>query len=63
MSTVTEFNYGETCTATVRVPFQNGESYAGPLHIGYYTAGAEDADVEIWIEQDAKRIAQETQNV
>lgn len=47
----TEFVGGETCTATIHQQGDEGESYAAPLHIGFYAEGD-----EIWIDQDNARI-------
>lgn len=52
MSHVTEFAVNaEVCTATVYLALETGESYMGPLHIGYYP----NSD-EVWIEQEGQRV-------
>lgn len=59
MTTITQFTpISEACTATIHQQMETGESYTGPLHVGYYP----DKEVqdpqytELWIEQEGRRV-------
>ena len=58
---VTEFYPGcEVCIAIIGMTRVNtGESFVGPVHIGYcpQSQGADAGNLEIWIEQEGKRVA------
>lgn len=58
MNEVTEFTGGEKCTATVHQTCDDGMTYVGPLHIGFYSDST-----EVWIEQEGKRIGIEGENL
>lgn len=59
MITVTEFAPAqEVCTATLHQTMDTGESYIGPINIGYYTDSK-----EVWMEFEGSRIGIEAGNM
>lgn len=48
---ITEFTVGETCTASLHQTGEDGEAYAAPIAIGFYSESQ-----EMWMEQDGHRV-------
>ena len=59
MVEITEFaTTQEVCTALLWQALDTGESYTGPISIGYYTDSS-----EVWINCEGRRIGIETANL
>lgn len=58
MNEVTEFSRCEVCTATMHQTTDDGMTYVGPIHIGFYPESE-----EVWVEQEGRRIAIEGDNL
>lgn len=53
-STEIEFSVVEVVTAAIDTRLLTGESYTGPMHIGYYKEG--DDDPGLWIRLEDERV-------
>lgn len=58
MTTTTEFISDEVITAVIDLTVaETGDpSYAGPMIFGFYKSTAGDGNLEIWVEQEGKRV-------